>query len=539
MQRFTQEAINALVPVINNTPIRNLLNIVDPPSGPGATVLRLPQHPVSMVYSADGTRAFVLTAPPGSGGLIGPYYPPSFGVVTEINTKNQTVVGVPVIVEGTPNGIYYNSPDPIVVSEDGTRAFVTTSSGVTVLDTAHCTVVGTPISVGGSFTLVPGTTKGYLIGSGSDSTGQATTTITPIDGSDGTVAGDALVLEGVPAGAIAYSPDGKRAYFTTAAGATAVTIVDTVGDTTVGQPMVLDGYPIGGLVLSPDGTRASQTTVLGDDTIVTVIDPVGGAIVGQPVAIQGTPVLESPTGSDGIGVMFSANGTRINRIVQRDTSTVLTVIDASDATIVGIPVVLPGKRYLSTTAVVPDPTGSAVYVLADNEVPYGVPATSVAAVVDSSNSTLVGTPVTLQGSPVSDNPLAVSPDGTHVYQTTVLSSVTLPYTAFVYTVSVESTLVGTPVTITDIGNYGTLPPVVKPDGSHVYQATQNVRYKPSVTVIDAATGSTVKSPFTRPALAQGLTFAPGGAHAYALTGIYGGWPTPFSTHLAVFNASKI
>ena len=534
-QRRIQEVVNSLVPIINNTPIRNVLNIIDPPSGPGSTMIRLPQQPLSMVFSADGTRAFVLTAPPVTGGVIGPYHYPNFGVVTEINTTNQTVVGVPVIVDGTPNAI--------VLSEDGTRAYVTTTSSVTVLDTKHCTVVGT-IAVGGELTLVPDSTRGYVMGWGYDSgAGKYTTGLTPVDLGNISIAGNTLVLEGIPVGDIAYSPDGKRAYLTTELhplsvdNAAAVTTIDTVSNSKIGEPLVLDGFPIGGFILSPDGTRASQTNAVGGDTVVTVIDATDSTIVGEPVVIEGVTGTGSGFSFDGIGAMFSADGTRINRIVQRGSSTILTVIDSADASIVGTPVVLPGNRYLSTTAVVPDPDGPLVYILAANDVP-GFVTSSVATVVDSSNSTLVGTPVTLHGFQVGDAPLTVSPDGTRVYQTTVLSTGDLPYTTFVYTIGTDSTLVGE-VSIPGTGSYTAPALVLKPDGSRVYQLTYDIRYKATMTVIDTTTGATVRSPFTRPGLAEGLTFAPGGAYAYALTTRYGGWPTPYNTRLSVFNASKI
>lgn len=525
--RRIQEAIVALVPIINNTPIRNLLDIVDPPSGPGSTVIRLPQKPISVVVSADGTRAFAYTAPPVWGGLLGSYHYPSFGIVTEIDFTTRKVVGTPAIVNGTPNAI--------VLSDDGSRVFVTTRTGVTVLDTKDCTVVGAPITVGGSLTLVPGGTRGYLIGTGSDSTGKATTTMTPIDGSDGTVSGNTVVLEGIPVGAVSYSSDGKRAYLTTElqnldpVDATAVNTVDTVGNTVVGQPLVLDGFPVAELVLSPDGARASQTTVVGGDVVVTVIEPIGGTMVGQPVAIHGT-------GSGGVGAMFSAHGTRINLIVQQGTSTVMTVIDTSTSTVVGTPVVLPGNNYFLTTAVVPDQNGPMVYVLADIDVP-GFITSCVATVVDSSDSTVVGTPVTLKGAINGGAPLAVSPDGTRVYQTTTLDTGNLPYTTYVYTVGTDSRLVST-VSIPDSWGYGTLPLVLKPDGSRAYQLTEDMQYRSFVTVIDTATGLTVKSPFTHPALAAGLTFAPGGNYAYAFLSKHDPF-SPYGTRLSVFDASKI
>lgn len=534
VERGIQQAIDLLVPVINNTPIRDLLNIIDPPSGPGSTVLRLPQQPVSMVFSADGTRAFILTAPPGTGGLVGTYYPPGFAVVTEINTTNQTVVGVPVVVNGAPNAI--------VLSDDGTRAFVTTSKSVTVLNTAHCTVVGTPLGLGGSVTLVPGTTRGYLAAYSYDNAaGKYITTMTPIDGSNGTVAGNALVLDGIPVGTVAYSLDGTRAYLTTeldplsADDAAAVTTINTVGNTIVGQPLVIDGFPIGGLILSPDGTRASQTTEVVGDTVVAVIDTASGTIVGQPIDIPGSTGTASGISNDGIGAMFSANGTRINRITQQGSSTVLTVINAADATVVGTPVVLPGNNYLLSTAVVPDPAGPLVYILADNDVP-GFITSSVATVVDSSDSTMVGTPVTLQGSINGGDPLTVSPDGTRVYQTTVLDSDTLPYTTFVYTIGTDSTLVSSPVSIT--GTESAVSLVLKPDGSRAYQLTRDTAGHATITVIDTATGATLSSPFTNPNLAAGLTFAPGGGLAYALTAKYDVF-SPFGTRLSVFDASKI
>ena len=110
-----QSFLNVATVLANNTPIRNLLDAIDPAgSTPGVSTVRLPGSPVGSTMSADGTHLFVTTAPFTWGlPVINALVPTAYSV-TEIDTKTNTIVGIPVAVEGGAYGAVTSPQDQAV-----------------------------------------------------------------------------------------------------------------------------------------------------------------------------------------------------------------------------------------------------------------------------------------------------------------------------------------------------------------------------------------------------------------------------------------
>ena len=85
----------------------------------------------------------------------------------------------------------------------------------------------------------------------------------------------------------------------------------------------------------------------------------------------------------------------------------LTVIDSSNGDLVGTPITVPANNTRLGSVLVPDPMGSILYVASAIEGSYA----TIITVVDTSDSTVVGTPVTVAGY----GAMVVGPDADSVY----------------------------------------------------------------------------------------------------------------------------
>ncbi|MFF4827152.1 serine/threonine-protein kinase, partial [Streptomyces sp. NPDC001312] len=96
-------------------------------------------------------------------------------------------------------------------------------------------------------------------------------------------------------GAVAVSPDGRRAYATNYFGPASVSVIDTAANRTVGNPIPVGDKPQG-VAVSPDGSRAYAANK-GSDS-VSVIDTATNRTVGNPIHVGKKPaaVTVSPDG---------------------------------------------------------------------------------------------------------------------------------------------------------------------------------------------------------------------------------------------------
>ncbi|PND59691.1 hypothetical protein CRM90_01620 [Mycobacterium sp. ENV421] len=466
---------NALVPLINNTPIRDLLNIVDPPGTPGATVIRLAGTPSSAVLSPTGNLLFELTVPPSPlGGIF--YVPPAYSTLTVINTATNTVVGVPINVRGVPIG----AP---VISADGTRAYQSSSVAggvnttyVTVIDTASGNVVGRPVRLDGwsAGGVVLSADGHYAYQATTISVGSVlTTAVSAIDTTKVATVGDPVTVQGWIRGSMVRNLDATRLCLATA---DQVAVIDTSDMSLVAPPIAVDGSPNGGVVASPDGTRAVVTTDRGsfpDNTVVvTLVDLASGTVIGTPTVIKGF-TYSAPAAVP----LFNDGGARLNQITgaydpdTKTSSTVLTIIDSSTGDLVGTPIALPGNDTRFMAVQVPDPADSHLFVASGITQTYD---SMVITVVDTSDGTVVGTPVTLPGY----GAIVSGPDVGNVY----VSAASLAGQVQVSVVNGDGSATGTsrwlPGTPTVL--------LVNHGGSRVYQLTA-VGSQTQVTALTAVT----------------------------------------------------
>lgn len=465
---------NVLVPLINNTPIRDLLNIVDPPGTPGATVIRLAGTPSSAVLSPTGNLLFELTVPPSPlGGIF--YVPPAYSTLTVINTATNTVVGVPVNVRGVPIG----AP---VISADGTRAYQSSSVAggvnttyVTVIDTASGNVVGRPIRLDGwsAGGVVLSADGHYAYQATTISVGSVfTTAVSAIDTTKVATVGEPVTVQGSIRGSMVRNLDASRLCLATTE---VIAVIDTADMSLVAPPIAVDGSPNGGVVASPDGTRAVVTTdrdIFADNTVVvTLVDLASGTVIGTPTVIKGFTYS-----AQAAVPLFNDGGARLNQITgaydpdTKTSSTVLTIIDSSTGDLVGTPIALPGNDTRFMAVQVPDPADSHLFVASGITQTYD---SMVITVVDTSDGTVVGTPlVTGYGT------LASAPGGNSVY----VSAASLAGQVQVSVVNGDGSATGTsrwlPGTPTVL--------LVNHGGSRVYQLTA-VGSQTQVTALTAVT----------------------------------------------------
>ncbi len=499
--QIIQQAVNVLIPIINNTPIRSLLDLIEGSGGSAGSVIRLLGQPVATVSGPNGTIVYAVST-----GLL-------TSSVTEIDTKTNTVIGVPVALPGAPAG------HP-VISPDGNRAYITSTGAavtgaaltfVTTINTANDTVTGTAVvagtPAGGSLLLSPDATHVFR----ETAVGSDTLAVSVIDAKTGSIVGDPVTINGFEIGPLEQSPDGTRVFQSSISnvGTTTVTVIDAATSSVVGQPLTLAGVAAGGVAISPAGDLVAQATqsVSGPPTTtVTLIDPHTSSVVGVPVTLDGWPDLGLMPSS----TFFTLGGARVNEVTQDGVaSPVLTVIQTATGTVVGTPVVVGPAGSSGVESVVPDPVGGAIYVASVNP---GSDST-LATVVDTNTSTVVGSPVVLDGTlATSSTSLIVSLDRSRVYQATnveTASSGGTPAVSYATVAAVGAD--GTSIWTTQIQGSARTPIILSPDGSTAYLITATLGSL--ITAINTTTGAVTSTPITITGLASdGLALTPDTAY---------------------------
>jgi YVTN family beta-propeller protein len=245
----------------------------------------------------------------------------------------------------------------------------------------------------------------------------------------------------------AISPDGSRAYMTSAEMPTGtVSVIDTATNTTIGQPIPVGNTPHG-ITISPDGRRAY---VADEGTnLVSVIDTATGQSIGM---IEVAPKPES--------IVIAPDGTRAYAIG----AAVASPIDLRSGRMIGAPISLSNDS--SDAAIAPD--GSRVYV--------PITATGVVRMIDVADNRLLPESIEVGEEPLG---IAISPEGRRAYVACKKSNA----------VVVIDTATGT--VATRIGGIaGPEYVAVSPDGRSLYVGTESG----AVAVVDAQTGGILGAP---------------------------------------------
>jgi YVTN family beta-propeller protein len=204
------------------------------------------------------------------------------------------------VIDADPSSPTYNNelcripgggqPSGVVVAPDGSRVYVTQVYDVAVIDAASCSVAAT-IPVGqpptGAIAMTPDGTKVLV---GTEDPNVVVIDADPTSPTYHTVL-TTIPLDGDYPGAVAITPDGTRAYITTGR---IVSVIDTVMYT-VTTNIPLGGNP-DGVAITPDGTRAYVTDL--DSNTVSVIDTASNTVVATiPVEGMCFAVAITPDGA--------------------------------------------------------------------------------------------------------------------------------------------------------------------------------------------------------------------------------------------------
>ena len=256
----------------------------------------------------------------------------------------------------------------------GPQAYVSSGSGITVIDVATNTVLSSPIDViATDMAVTPDGSRVYLTRRGSDD-------VRVIDTNTNTVLESSIPVGREPRG-IAITPDGSRAYVANL-GSDEISVID-LGTDSVVQSIPTGDRP-GGIVITPDGDRAYVTLWGGQEVVV--IDLNTNVITAPPIAVPGPQ-----------GMAVTPDGRRIYVVLNRVFS--VAVIDTDTNTRVGFQI--PVGRFPGNIAITPD--GSRAYV--------ANPHSDNVSVIDLATNNVVATVPSGYG----PRDLAVTPDGAYVY----------------------------------------------------------------------------------------------------------------------------
>ena len=415
------------------------ISVFDPATNETTTLPSRP-GPGPVAVSPDGGLLYVIT---------GQTTGATVATVSKVRTADNVTVGQIQIQN-------YREGD-IVLSQNGTRLYVATDSGVTVINTFNQSIVA-EIPVTGEQTgigITPDGTRLYV-------TGAFRNTVSVIDTATNTVV-KTIAVGPVPSYGIAFTPDGRRAYVT-----------------------VLGGTPTPGTVsvLDTDPTSATYNTVIA--TVTTAFFPYGA------VASLDGSVVYVVNGSGSLSIIETATNTVIRNIalgrgtdaphiaLSPDGNTVYVTASSRDQ-VLAYTVGAPTRDTVVDTIKVPD----SPFNLAVNPIDKSVWVTSL-----QSGLTVLGSDrsVTNYASAVpSAYDVDITPDGRFAYVTSFAESK-------VYVFDATTRILVTTITVPDRGIAQFVD--VSPDGRFAYvsiDGTTGPGTVNNVTVIDTATNTIVAS----------------------------------------------
>lgn len=360
------------------------------------------QRPGSVLLSADGTRAVMVTGWPRGRVTLASYPDGVFGSTTRvavIDTGTGRQVGTTLRITG-------DHPAAVQLTADGSRVVVASSASktrVAVLDTRTGAQVGTTFTLtGGGSAQLAGTGSRALVTATAYSpfTRSYTTRAAVLNTTTGTRVGSTFTLTG--RGSAVVSPDGTRAVLF---GGSTTAVINTVTGAQVG-PSLADSWSL--QAWSADGTRALLTntdyTATGVTTRVAMLDTATGAQIGTTLGVVGSgSVKYSAATNRAVVTTTETNGS--------NTATRVAVFDTATGTQRGTTLAVTGE---SSTASSPD--GTRVLITADLYDPATALHTTQVTVFNTVTGTLAGS-LTLAGNPYGRDPV-FSPDATRALITT-------------------------------------------------------------------------------------------------------------------------
>jgi hypothetical protein len=228
---------------------------------------------------------------------------------------------VPLVVPGQLDSVVYSGDGSraFVFTEQRNGQGRVLSTSIGIIDTATGTAVTSPLTISGRFVSAefnPTSPRVGFISSSEvlNSQGRLTTTLTTINPTTGAVI-NTLVLDG-RLNSVQYSQNGSRAYLitdTSTAGVQRFTVatVDTVTGLTPNQaaPLTFDGE-LHALVLNPNQTRALINYSDGPDSHLAILNTSTATQVGSTATLPG----QFPSGIDAI--ILSADSSRASFITE-------------------------------------------------------------------------------------------------------------------------------------------------------------------------------------------------------------------------------
>jgi len=261
-----------------------------------------------------GVAALALTALTAAGAIAQPtaysFVPNSGnGTVSVIDTATATIVGSPISTGGT-------APTGGAATPDGRRLYIANSgsNSVAVIDVGTLTLVGAPIAVGSqpdAIAITPNGLKAYVANAAANS-------ISVLDTTTNTVVGT-IALTGTHPTSIAFTPNGLKALVVNQT-SNNVQMIDVATDTVVGSPIPVGNTPQA-VAITPNGAKAYVTNS-GSNT-VSVIDVALGVPGGAAIPVGSVPkgVAVTPDGS-----MFYVTNSGTDTVSIFDTTTDLAII---------------------------------------------------------------------------------------------------------------------------------------------------------------------------------------------------------------------
>ena len=258
----------------------NLVSVIDTSTNTVTATITVGLSPVGIVFSPDGTRAFVLNGadstisvidtasntvtatiplggtPFGGGSIEQPAITPDGKTLYSPDANSSQVFVVSTQTNSVVAAIPVSTPVAVAITPDGSRAYVQELLGqVAVIDTSTNTVTTSIASPGffpNSIAIMPGGANVYVPGG-------IFANFAVISTSNNTVAAT-IPLPGDPIGGIVFSPDGSKAYIADTDTGN-VDVVDTNTNTVEPAPITIVGGIANFLAVTPDGAFLYVTSL--------------------------------------------------------------------------------------------------------------------------------------------------------------------------------------------------------------------------------------------------------------------------------------